>query len=108
MECWQYFHITSVNNDWQQYLSCNKWKKLLAFSSFYVPNNLRTHVNSCLKIDKSPSVSKNIVHDFYSSSTQSPVPNEVKSSITEACTEFCTFNSLHINFHEKFVSLFTN
>ncbi|CAF3157858.1 unnamed protein product [Rotaria socialis] len=91
-EWWKYFHIIFVNSDRQQYVSCNKCKALLLHSSFNGTNNLRTHASSCSSIDKSKSLFQKTVHDFYSSSKQSPIPLKVKLSVTEACTEFCALD----------------
>ncbi|CAF1448781.1 unnamed protein product [Rotaria sordida] len=91
-EYWGYFHIIFFNNDRQEYVSCNKCKKLLFHKSSNGTNNLRTHANSCPNINKTTSLCQKTVHDFYSSLKQSPIPKKIKLSITEACTEFCALD----------------
>ncbi len=59
----------------------------MAFSSSNSTNNLRAHLNACTKTDKSNLVNQQTVHDFYSSSKELKIPNKIKLSITEACTE---------------------
>src|SRR5579871_3770198 len=55
-EWWNFFHLIFVNDNQQQFVSCNTCKRLLLHSSLNGTNNLRTHFNSCPKKDKSSSV----------------------------------------------------
>ena len=91
-QLWNFFHQIFINDHQQQFVSCNKCKTLLLRSSSNGTNNLRTHYNSCEKVDKSNSLHQKTVRDFYVSSKQSYVPKGIKSSITEACTEFCVLD----------------
>jgi hypothetical protein len=92
-EWWNFFHIIHVNNERQQYVSCNACKSLLLHISSHGTNNLRSHAQSCAKIqEKSILASQKTVRDFFSSSKQSPIPKRIKSIITKACTEFCALD----------------
>ena len=91
-ELWHFFHQIFINDHQQQFVSCNKCKALLLHSSSNGTNNLRSHFSSCAKTDKSDSLYQKTVRDFYVSSKQSSVPKRIKSSITEACTEFCVLD----------------
>jgi hypothetical protein len=91
-ELWNFFHHVYVNNDQQQFVSCNTCKALLSYSSINGTNNLRTHFNSCINKDKAGVVCQKTVHDYYSSSKQSTIPKKIKLSVTRACTELCALD----------------
>ncbi|CAF0979861.1 unnamed protein product [Rotaria sordida] len=74
-------------------MCCDAYKGLLLHSSLNDTNNLRTHVKSCPKKEKSSFAYQKTVHDFYSPLKSSPIPREIKFSVTEACTEFCALDA---------------
>ncbi|CAF4557208.1 unnamed protein product, partial [Didymodactylos carnosus] len=56
-------------------------------------NTLKVHFNSCVRQkDKSMGCHQQTVLDFYSSSKPKPVPSQLKSRVTQACTEFCVLD----------------
>jgi hypothetical protein len=91
-ELWNFFHHVYVNNDQQQFVSCNTCKVLLSYSSINGINNLRSHFNSCTNKDKAGLVCQKTVHDYYSSSKQSTISKKIKLSVTRACSEFCALD----------------
>jgi hypothetical protein len=91
-ELWDFFHHIFINGHQQQFVSCNKCKALLLYSSLNGTNSLRTHFKSCAKTDKSNFLCQKTVRDFYFSSKQSSIPKRIKFSITKACTEFCALD----------------
>jgi len=86
---WNFFHYIIVNDDRQQFVCCNACKGLLLHSSLNGTNNLRTHVKSCPKKEKSSFAYQKTFRDFYSSLKPLPIPRKIKFSVIEACTEFC-------------------
>jgi hypothetical protein len=88
-QLWEHFHQVLVNNEQQQFVSCNDCKMLLAFQSMNGTNNLKSHLKSCtkpkLKIDD---LNQTTVHDFYSSEKKIKIPGKVKSAVLEAAAEF--------------------
>lgn len=91
-ELWQHYHHVVVNDQSQDFVVCNTCKSLLVYTSSNGTNNLKTHLKSCTKNDKSSSVYQHTVHDFYSSSKQLPISTKIKLSVTQACTEFCALD----------------
>ena len=92
-EWWQHFHLIHVNNQQQQYVSCNFCKKLLIFTSTNGTNNLRSHFGSCpeRKCDQSP-IHQQTIKEFYGSGKRSSVPKRVKKNIVQTCVEFCALD----------------
>lgn len=90
-ELWNFFHQICMNDHQQPFVSCNKCKTLLLYSSLNGTNSLGTPFQSCAKTNQSDLYCQKTIHDFYFSK-QSSIPKRIKLSFTEACTEFCALD----------------
>ena len=91
-KCWNYFHHIVVNDDRQQFVSCNNCKGLFLYSSLNGTSGLRTHISSCQKQEKSSFTHQRTVHDYYTTLKPSSIPTKLKFSVGEACAEFCALD----------------
>jgi hypothetical protein len=88
-QMWEHFHQIFVNNEQQQFASCNECKNLLAFTSANGTNNLKCHLKACTKTEIiSDDLNQTTVHEFFSSSKKIKIPERLKSSVAQACAEF--------------------